>query len=265
MCRSNGSPVTPAAGKSTFINSGGLKRYVPGFKGYKVINTDTQLVSVQFQFANRHYDWLLHFVGSGQDIANFKKDSGYISNSGARVEMPITWEWWQANRDKGAKYFWSVFFKSYYASYFDLRDQARGNTAKLFATKVYEAGNLLVIDTVAARPGKIFDQLTKTRELGFHNVIVYLEVDPELCVERDKWRGDHTGRTVGIKVITDYAARMPSAFTTYERNAKRENGLVDRILHFKWIPAGDSPIDGAFKLVSDDRYGVKRRVSKRRK
>ena len=48
----------PAAGKSTWINNEGSS-YIPGFTGYNVTNSDSQVMALQYDTAMLHYQHLL--------------------------------------------------------------------------------------------------------------------------------------------------------------------------------------------------------------
>ena len=132
----------------------------------------------------------------------------------------------------------------------------------MFQDKIHKAGKLLVIDTVASKPPKILRRLKKTRKEGYHNVIVYLKIHPELAVARDKWREKNVGRGVGAKVIENYAKNMSSAYKVYSAEGKDVDGLVDRLMYFNWIPSGSSPIKGIWKKIEDNRYSIKRKLKK---
>ena len=261
MCRVNGASVRSASGKSTFINTQ-LSKYISGFRGYKVTNSDIQVEAFQYKMANFHYLWLLKNVDSQKDLDAFIKDTAYMSNRGKLISIPITWDWWEDNMDNGIKAFYNKFKKLYYATYFDIRDFAKEAEKTLFATKIVSAGNLLVIDTVGGRAKKIFDRLKQAKKEGFHNTIVYLEIDPELCVERDIFREKHFGRGVGRNVIYGYASIMDTAHKEYIQNGKLPTGVVDRLLHFIWKPSGDSPIKGTWNKINDDRFSLKRNLKK---
>ena len=256
----------PAAGKSTWINNEGSS-YIPGFTGYSVTNSDSQVQALQYDTAMLHYQHLLKVapdeehdseVGFGEFVGN----TAYTSNRGQIITFPFDFNWWLQNKDGGSANFYKLLYKPFYASYFDIRDIAKEYEKDLFQTKVQKAGKLLVIDTVAARPPKILRRLKKTRQEGYHNVIVYLEINPELAVARDKWREKNVGRGVGAKVIENYAKLMKGAYKTYQKDGKASDGLIDRLMYFKWNPSGDSPIKGVWIKKEDNRYSLKRKISK---
>lgn len=254
----------PAAGKSTFINNE-IQTYIPGFKNYKVSASDNLLKGLQFQVARQHYDKLYKNTIYQDDaneirkeIAKLKFGTRYVSNRGKMTEIPITYDWWEENKDKGFDNYWKTFYKGYYATYFDIRDVARGQEKQLFRTKVKESANLIVVDSTAANPNSIMPRLEAAKENDFHNTIIYLEIDPELAVVRDRYREDTEGRGVGEKAILGYAKKMDVAYKYYQNEAKKA-GPVDRIIHFIWKPSGDSPIKGTWKLISDKRYSLKRK------
>ena len=256
----------PAAGKSTWINNEGSS-YIPGFTGYNVTNSDSQVMALQYDTAMLHYNHLLKVApdeerSSERGFGEFVKTTAYTSNRGKIVTFPFDFNWWLMNKDKGSNNFYKLLYKPFYASFFDIRDLAKEYEKDLFQTKVHKAGKLLVIDTVASRPPKIMRRLKQTRKEGYHNIIVYLEINPELAVARDKWREKNVGRGVGAKIIDNYAKNMSSAYKFYSNDGKDMNGLVDRLMYFKWYPAGTSPIKGVWKKKEDNRYSLKRKLKR---
>ena len=258
----------PAAGKSTWINNE-AKSYIPGFTGYNVTNSDSQVQALQYDTAMLHYK---HLLKQSPDDSNksekrfqeFIHNTAYTSNRGKIITFPYDYGWWLGNKDKGSNNFYKQLYKPFYASYFDIRDIAKEYEKDLFKTKVHKAGKLLVIDTVASKPPKILRRLKQTREEGYHNIIVYLEINPELAVARDKWREKNVGRGVGAKIIENYAKLMSGAYKVYATEGKDDSGLVDRLMYFKWFPAGTSPIKGVWKKLEDKRYSIKRKLKKLR-
>jgi len=258
----------PAAGKSTWINKEG-NSWIPGFKGYNVVNSDAQVMALQYDTAMLHYK---HLLKQSPDDSNksekrfqeFIHNTAYTSNRGKIITFPYDYGWWLGNKDKGSNNFYKQLYKPFYASYFDIRDIAKEYEKDLFKTKVHKAGKLLVIDTVASKPPKILRRLKQTREEGYHNIIVYLEINSELAVARDKWREKNVGRGVGAKIIENYAKLMSGAYKVYAKEGKDDSGLVDRLMYFKWFPAGTSPIKGVWKKLEDKRYSIKRKLKKLR-
>ena len=256
----------PAAGKSTWINNEG-STYIPGFTGYNVTNSDSQVMALQYDTAMLHYSHLLKVApneerNSERGFGEFVGNSAYTSNRGKIVTFPFDFNWWLQNKDKGSNNFYKLLYKPFYASYFDIRDIAKEYEKGLFQDKIHKAGKLLVIDTVASKPPKILRRLKKTRKEGYHNVIVYLKIHPELAVARDKWREKNVGRGVGAKVIENYAKLMNGAYKVYEKEGKQNDGLVDRLMYFKWFPSGTSPINGVWKKQEDNRFSLKRKIKK---
>jgi predicted kinase len=256
----------PAAGKSTFINND-IHKYIPGFTGYKVTNSDAQVLALQYQTAKNHFEALQKSVGREQNkskmdkkIAQFKTKSHYVDNRGKNRVVPITSEWWIDNKSKGIKAYWKAFYKAYYAVYFDIRDLAKAIDKTLFKTKIKQSGNILVIDTVAAKPEKIKNRLEQTKESGFTNIIVYLQVEPELSIIRDKYREKEEGRGVGESVIMNYAGLMDGAYQQYKKEGMKPNGVVDRLMKFTWKPSGASPIKGTWVKEEDNRFSLKRKI-----
>lgn len=251
----------PGAGKSTFINKE-IKRYIPGFSGYKVTNSDKQVLAAQYQTALNHYNWLRKNIKTKKDIQKFVESSQYVDNDGAKIKIPLTFDWWVANSGKGVKDFYKTFYKPYYATYFDIRDLAKAKEKQLFQTKVVTAGNILIIDTVAAKSEKMLKRLEKTRQNGFSNTIICLHIPPELALQRDAWRKEHRGRSVGVPIITKYAQEMSNAFHNYVAEGQKDDGVVDRLLYFRWEPAGRSPVKGTWALKDDYRFSLKRKLKK---
>jgi hypothetical protein len=251
----------PGAGKSTFINTD-IKKYIPGFSGYKVTNSDKQVLAAQYQTAKNHYEWLKKNIKSEKDIQKFVQNSQYVDNDGAKIKIPLTYDWWVANSGKGVKDYYKTFYKTYYATYFDIRDLAKAKEKQLFQTKVVTAGNLLIIDTVGAKSDKMINRLKKTKENGFNNTIICLHVTPELAIQRDAWRKENQGRSVGVPIIVNYAKEMSNAFHNYVAEGQKDDGVVDRLLYFKWEPAGKSPIKGTWIKKNDYRFSLKRKLKK---
>jgi len=249
----------PGAGKSTFINTD-AKKYIPGFSGYKVTNSDAQVMAAQYQTAKNHFEWLVKNIRSKNDVLKFVQSSQYVDNNGSNVKMPLTYEWWVANGGKGIKHFYKTFYKPYYATYFDIRDMAKAKEKQLFQTKIMTAGHILIIDTVGAKSGKILDRLQKTRDNNYTNTIIYLEIDPNLALQRDAWRKENQGRSVGVPIIMNYAKEMQNAYNNYNAEGQKDDGVVDRLLHFVWKPSGNSPVKGTWSLKEDKRFSLKRRL-----
>ena len=55
---------------------------------------------------------------------------------------------------------------------------------------------------------------------------------------------------------------MSSAYKFYAKDGKDINGLVDRLMYFRWFPAGTSPIKGVWKKKEDNRYSLKRKLKR---
>jgi len=171
----------PASGKSTFIKTE-INKYIQGFSNYKVSNSDAQVKALQYTTARNHFDNLIKQTNKTNDINkvifNFKSKSIYKNNRGNMIEHPITVEWWEENKDKGLDIFWKTFYKHYYATYFDIRDLAKEIDKQLFNTKIVKAGDILVIDTVGAKPDALMPRLEKLKNNNYTNIIIYLEISP---------------------------------------------------------------------------------------
>jgi len=260
----------PASGKSTFIKTE-AKKYIPGFSAYTVSNSDNQVKAYQFDMARQHYNFLVKELnkleGNNDKIEKvlnaFKEETKYITNRGLVKVFPIDLNWWIENKGKiNLKTWFQHFYKMYYATYFDIRDFAMKVDKSLFIDKVIKSGNILVIDTVGSKSEKIFSRLRYTRDNDFINTIIYLEIDPELCLSRDKYRERISGRGVGEAVIFGYADKMEMAYRIYLNDGKKDDGLVDRVLHFIWRPEGDSHIKGHWQKLNDYRFSLQRKVEK---
>ena len=247
----------PGAGKSTFINTD-LSKYFPGFSGYTVTNSDTQLAKHQYQVAQGHY-YHLSQMETEEEVKEFALNATYTSNQGKEVKHPVTWNWWKDNGDNGFDKFYKAFKNLYYVNYYDIRSLAKDDTSVDFATKVVTAGKYLVIDTTATSTNRIFSQLEKTRSEGYTNTIVYLELDPSYAVARDEYRGKSGDRNVGAGIILSYPKKLASAFKSYKKDGKKANGVVDRVMHFKWKGEVD-PRKGVWIKQSDNKYFLKRKL-----
>jgi len=261
----------PASGKSTFIKTDMLKVF-PGVKqGFKVANSDVQLKAFQYKAALFDWKWLLKSVNGPKDLEMFARGHWYTDNSKKKVSLPITWEWWVLNKDKGADNFYKDFKKDYYNNYFDLRDYAVKAEKDLFATKIKKAGNIIILDTVASKPEKILKRLKALKKEGYTTVVIYLDiVDPNLSIVRDTHRKLHSkeGRGVGADVILGYFPKMDSAYETYKANGAShgDDSVVDRTLKFAWMPKpGGTPIQGKWKKMEDNRFSLRKKLLKIKK
>jgi hypothetical protein len=250
----------PAAGKSTFISSG-LNKWVPGLTNYKVTNSDAQLERLQYLLAKAHWKWLKKNVKSTANKSawdKFIKETAYKDNQGRERKIPLSLEEFLGLESLGPYYRKAQ--KAYYSCYFDVRVLASKIDAKLFTDKVKKAGNLLIIDTVAGKAKKILDRLRATKDRGFSNTIVYLDIPAKNTIQRDIFRGETSGRSVGKGVIQGYAKVMGSAFKEYKTDLASKTGVVDRLLHFKWNQTGPRPIDGSYKFVREYRGDLTRKL-----
>ena len=53
---------------------------------------------------------------------------------------------------------------------------------------------------------------------------------------------------------------MSNAFNDYKSEGEKPDGIVDRLLYFKWSPAGKSPIKGTWIKKADYRFELKRQL-----
>jgi predicted kinase len=246
----------PASGKSYFVKTE-LRKYFPGAPSFNVVNSDAQVRQFQYVLAEEHFDYLKNKVLTEEDMQKFIDDTQYISNDGKAIKFPLGFN--DVKKIKNMKDFWKKTQKEYYAAYFDIRDVAKEETQKIFEDKIHTAAGMIVVDTVAAKPNVIFQKLREARSKEFVTTIIYLDINPELCIVRDAWRGKHSGRTVGEPVISNYAKNMESVLETYEKEGEKKDGLIDRIIHFTWEPQEGDPIKGTWSEISDVKYYLKRK------
>ena len=130
----------PAAGKSTFVNNN-ITKYVPGFKNFKVVNSDIQVLRFQKETSNIHFTELydLYKENNEEGFLNMLDSFSYTSNDGKQIKHPMYWEWFLENdkvlAKKGSKLFWKYCYKKFYAIYFDIRSLAKKTTNELFPEK----------------------------------------------------------------------------------------------------------------------------------
>ena len=245
----------PAAGKSTFVKKF-MGTLFPGIGSFKVINSDVQLAAVQYETAKTHWRFLQESVKSEKDLEQFIRDTAYNSNLGQVVHMKITWKWLEENRSSAVAVFYRQFKRDFYASYFDIRDVAKSRSDTLFETKIKESGNIMVIDTVAAKPDSLKPKIDKAKEEGYVVSILYLKSDPQRSIAGDAFRGKHEGRQVGEGVIMSYASKMEAAWKTY--GEWMESGYVHRLIQYEWNSTGPRPIDGNWKQLLDKKNRPKK-------
>ena len=251
----------PAAGKSTFVKTK-LKKYFPQSDGYSVSNSDNQVVRYQYMTATQHLDFIKNKIKSKNDLLKFIEKTKFKGASGATIKLPIKFEDLDRIKSMNIRNYFKEFFKPYYAIYFDIRGLAKMTNDKLFKEKIWKGNDIIVIDTTGTNTVNVFKKMKQLDEHGYNVNIIYLENDPELSISRDEWRKEHEGRGVGASVIMSYANNIHKAFKEYQKDGNDPNGIIDRMLHFKWIPKGDSPIEGKWQLMSDNRYEEKRKIKK---
>jgi hypothetical protein len=244
----------PAAGKSTFIRSGALAKIVPRAKSFSVTNSDSQVKALQYKRAQADYNLLKNTPESKFDST--VDGMRYRANSGSDIKLDLTYDEFQAY--KGVKSFYNAKNKDFYGSYFDIRDLAKERNEKLLQDKVSKGSGVVVLDTVASKPAKIKRWVDKLKARGFGITLVYLDINPELSVVRDDYRGKTEGRSVGRGVIMGYAKMMDSAFNVYKKETIKPDGFIDRVFKYRWEPKGDSPIKGTWKLVYNNRGDIAR-------
>ncbi len=250
----------PAAGKTTFIKNQ-IDKYIPGIsKGFNISNTDNQTLMLQYSTAKDHFTWLTSNVRSKNDILKFKFKTKYTFNNHI-IEHPITFDWWENNKDSGIKNYYKEFYKSFYATYFDIRDSAIDIAKTLTTSKIRKSANIIVIDTVGSATDRLKSYLQDAKNENFTITVIYLKINPELCIRRDLFRKETQGRSVGDSVIRGYEEKLETTLNYWKSVAKSEN-LIDRILEFEWKQNGVSVVDGKYQLVSDNRVSLSKRIKK---
>lgn len=253
----------PAAGKSTFLNNELSKHLSVGT--VQTTNSDNQLVAIQFEKSVVDFKLLKDAFKRGRDAFERTVDSMtyFNSNSGKYVDLPVTYEWFLENNPRHPL-FYKTFRKDYYATYFNMRETALKDNKKLTVKKVSDkrkrasGGDALIFDGTGSNVEKIRKQMEQVKAEGFKTVIIFLDIDVELSVVRDDYRGKTEGRTVGETVIRSYVDKLDNAYRTYSRN---ERGLIDTLYRFEWIQQGDSPIKGRWKLVDKKNFELDAQLS----
>lgn len=243
----------PAAGKSTFVKKSLSKYYnhrIPHVGGFQVLNSDVQLRRMQFERARRDYETL-----RGVDPvqwARYAAKMQYQSNDGSAVDFDLTPEEFQSLKFKD---FWQRMYRPYYATYFGDRAKAKKATDELALKKIAK-GDVVIIDSTGADSAKMLGYFEQGGAKGFTCSVVYLEINPDISIARDQYRGATEGRSVGAAVIRGYEPKLKAAYQVY-----RNSPLVDRMLHFRWVPAGPKEVvKGQYKLVNETkRYGAQPR------
>jgi len=248
----------PASGKSTFINNE-LKSYFPELSSYHVINSDNQVKALQYKTALN--DWnvftdLYKIKNNKQIQEEFESivDSmQYSDNSNVLQKIKVNWNWFIQNKDENISKTFNEYFKNnkhYYSNYFDIRDLAKQESENIFQSKIKNIGNNIIMDTVGAYPDAILKKFKETKEKDYLNSIIYLDIDYKLCIVRDEYRKTKSkeGRGVGVSVIKNYNSQMEGAYSTYKSEITKKDSLIDKLYHFNWQPAGDSPINGKWIL-----------------
>lgn len=238
-----------AAGKSTFVKTI-LKNIIPSSVGASIINSDIQVNALQYNVAVEDWSWL-QSIETESDFNYALKELHYTRNDGKDIYLPITWQWLQENKGLGIKNYYRQFYKPYYATFFDIRYQAKSITEQLTNKKIYKGSGTIVIDTTGVSVLDTLNIFEKTKHNNFTNTIIFLDVNPDLCVERDIHRGKTQGRTVGANVIYGYASRIRKSYDEYLHHLIEENPLIDRILHYKWVQGSNNPIVGYWDKIGD--------------
>jgi len=230
----------PAAGKSTFINTVLRKFYptLPHVKGFKVLNSDSQLKKTQYVRAKSDFELLKDL--DEKAFKNKISEMTYKSNDGAHVKLPMTYEKFQTL--KKLNDYWNATYKTYYASYFGERAQAQHDTQEL-TDKKFSGGDVVIVDTTGQAVDKYLKMFERTKAQGYTNSVVFLHLPVEFAIARDNYRGETEGRSVGENVINSINGKLPSAY-----QKMKGSKLVDRYLKFNW---DGTVIKGQFNKAED--------------
>jgi GTPase SAR1 family protein len=243
----------PASGKSTFINNE-LKKYFPELSSYHVVNSDNQVKELQYRTAQSDYSILYDLFDKSLEFKfnEVLNSMQYEDNGKVNQKIKTDWNWFKNNENLNYSSKFHNYYKinkSYYSNFFDIRDFARQESDKIFQDKIYTSGHNIIYDTVAAYPDFVLKRFKETATQDYLNSIIYLEIDPQLCIQRDEFRKKSPeARGVGANIINNYATKMNSAFSTYKSELEKVNPIVNKIYHFVWKPAGESPIKGTWVL-----------------
>jgi len=242
----------PAAGKSTFVKTNLIKFYnhrMPHLTSMQVLNSDVQLRRMQYERAREDFDRLQGLEKDAYEAVT--KDMRYESNEGKEITFTLPYEQFVGMQFND---FFKRMYKEYYATFFGDRGKAKKSTDEL-ALKKIKGGDVVILDSVGTTTDKMLKYFEIGKKQGYTTSVVFLEIDPDISIARDLYRGQTEGRSVGEGVIRSYEPKLKPAWQTYFKSP-----MVDRLLHFRWIPA--SPTDvvkGKYKLVKDlKRYGAGR-------
>ncbi len=240
----------PAAGKSTFVKTELIKHYhhrMPHLTSFKILNSDVQLRRMQYERALN--DHALLSTLKEEDWARGISRLPYRANDGKLVDFDLSWAEFQTLR--GPKDYWKRMYKPYYATYFGDRAAAKQATDQLALRKI-QSGDVVIIDSTGVDTAKMLGYFKTAKDKGYTTSVVRLEIDPKITIARDQYRGETEGRSVGEKVIRAYVPKLAAAYKKY-----MSSDLVDRLLHFRWVPAGpDEVVKGKYRLVREmKRYG----------
>lgn len=251
----------PAAGKSTFINDE-LKKIIPTLE-LKVINSDVQLKALQYKNAQTHFKILSRALKdpsfNEQEYNDILDSFVYVDNGGKVKKLNLSFDDF---KNMSFNKYWRYSYKTFYATYFDIRTWAINNAYDLFKDKVRNVSTRggLAFDGTGAYVPYFVKKFQETKKLGYTNTIIFLDTPMDLCVARDKWRGEHEGRTVSEKVIRGYGTRLIDSYRDYKKQAKTPGTAIDRIYHYKWIQKGNSPTEGTWKLIEKVDYELQRKL-----
>jgi len=231
----------PASGKSTFINKQLTSFFagIPHATSFSVLNSDTQLKSMQFKRSQNDFNELKGM--NENDYKNKIESMSYESNNGKKINFDLSFDEFK-NMD--FKKFFNKMFKKYYATYFGERAQAAKNTEELSDIKI-KGNDVVIVDTTGQNINRNLKFLEKSKNDGKTNTVIYLDIDKKYSIARDLYRGETEGRSVGSNVIEDIASKLPNAYKAFINSP-----LVDRYMKFRW---DGELIKGKYSLVSDNK------------
>ena len=68
---------------------------------------------------------------------------------------------------------------------------------------------------------------------------------------------------VNSEEVPVHPKKLATAFKVYKNDGKKANGVVDRVMHFKWNGEVD-PRKGVWVKQSDNKYFLKRKLKKQK-
>ena len=218
----------PASGKSTFVKTELVKYYnhrMPHVGAFQVLNSDNQLKKHQWLQATEDFK-LLSNTGDESQYNQMIGHFTYTSNDGVPVKFDLPYG--DFEKMDTFDQFFKRMYKTYYASYFGGRKQAKHDSDELMDRKL-TAGDVTILDSTGVNPPKWLPLFAKAKAAGHTTSVVWLDIPVEYSVARDQYRGATEGRSVGQAVIREYVPSLPVAYKAY-----MQSDLVDRVMHFEW-------------------------------